>query len=112
MSKKESKSNVTFLHEITQKTVQNGEVVILEEYIIHGDKGLLLKFYNKEGDKKEKLVAKMNTDGTFSVNVKENEKEDKMENMTKEELVKMLAKLPKLKFALDYLKKQKGGKRC
>jgi len=104
-----SKSNVKYLHEVSQKTVKNGDVMIHEEYIIHGDKGLLIKHYHKEGDKKEKFVAKQIDDGTFVVKTMKNGTEETNESVSKEDLMKMMKKDKMLEFGVEYLKTQKGG---
>ena len=111
MSKKGSKSTLTFMHQISQKSVVDGKVVVHEEYIADGEKGLLIKHYHKEGDNKSKFIAKTNSSGTFDVKIIENDDFKEHKDVTKAELLKMVAKDKNLEFAKEYLKKLKGGKR-
>lgn len=103
-----SKSNVKYLHEVSQKTVKDGKISFHEEYIINGDKGLLIKHYHREGDDKQKFVAK-EIDGKFSVRTMKNGTEETKEGVSKEDLIKMMKKDKMLDFAIEYLKNQQGG---
>ena len=47
---------VKYLHSQTLKSVVDGKVVVKEESVIHGDKGLTIKLYNKENDKIVKIL--------------------------------------------------------
>lgn len=111
MSKKESRSKLLFKHEVLNKTIKDDKVVMHEELIEHREKGIFFKHYHKEGDKTEKFIGIQNDDGTFNVRILKNGEENKMDSVSKDDLLKMLAKDSMMKFALDYLKKQKGGKR-
>ena len=111
MSKKESRSKLLFKHEVLNKTIKDDKVVLHEELLEHREKGVFFKHYHKEGDKTEKFIGIENDDGTFNVRIVKNGEENKMDGVSRAELLKMLAKDGMMKFALDYLKKQKGGKR-
>lgn len=111
MSKKESRSKLLFKHEVLNKTIKDDKVVMHEELLEHREKGIFFKHYHKEGDKTEKFIGVQNEDGTFNVRILKDGEESKMEGVSKSDLLKMLAKDSMMKFALEYLKKQKGGKR-
>ncbi|MCJ7637937.1 MAG: hypothetical protein MUO21_10650, partial [Nitrososphaeraceae archaeon] len=107
------KGNVKYLHKFSHTTVQDGVATVLEEYIIFGEKGLMFKHYSKNEKSKTKIVGRQNADGTFHIKMVDGDKVDE-KTMSKDEVLKMLAKDKNLKFALDYLKshkEQKGGKR-
>ena len=105
-----SKGTLKFLHQVSNKSIENGKKVIHEEEVAHGDRGISFKYYHKEGDKIEKIRGIPKDDGTFIIitGEKENKKD---ETMSKEDVIKMLTKMKHLKFALDYIKTAKGGKR-
>ena len=104
------KGKAEFIHKLSHTSVKNDKVEVHEEYIVKGDKGLLIKHYHKSGGKASKLVAVMKDDGSFSVRTMEGDKKDE-QTMSKADFLKMLAKDKNLKFALDYLKGIKGGAR-
>lgn len=99
-----------FVHEVTTKEVKNGSVVVHDEFLIHGSGGLSFKYYYKDDKTKEKITGKMLSDGKFSVRYMVNDKKDEKE-MSKDELIKEFSKNKALKFVVDYLKTQKGGKK-
>lgn len=103
-------SNVVFLHSISSTSIADGKKEIHEEFIIHGDKGLSFKYYHKDEKGVERFSGHQNADGTFNITVMSGEKKEQ-KTVTKEELLKEIGKNKSLKFAVDYLKKQKGGSR-
>ncbi len=105
------KSSVKYLHKFSHTTVQDGVASVVEEYIIHGDKGLIFKYYNKSDKSKMKIVGRQNADGSFHLRILDGDKSEE-KTLSKEEVLKMLAKDKNLKFALDFLKSQKGGKKA
>lgn len=107
---KEERGNVTFMHKLSTTDVKNGVATVFEEYIVEGDKGLMFKLYVKSEKSKVKIVGRKNEDGTFSVRTMDGDKTDE-QTLSKDELMKMLAKDKNLKFVLDYVKSMKGGKR-
>ena len=114
MSKKDSRgdsgSNLTYLHKHTSTDVKDGKATVTEEYVIHGDKGLMFKYYFKDDKTKQKIIGKQESDGGYLLVTTEGDKTDE-KKMSKDELLKVIAKNKDLKFAVDYLKTQKGGKK-
>ncbi len=97
-------STITLLHEITSKMIVNGKVVVHEEYIIVGDKGLKIKYYHKEDDKKEKVTIFKNGEDEYKVITVKGDTEKDEQTLTEAKFLELLAKDKKLKFALEYVK--------
>jgi len=112
MSKKGSKSSLTFLHEKTFKQVKDNKVIINEESVIDGTKGLTFKLYQKEDDKKKKFIGKSKDDGTYELIIIDGDKKEVL-NFTNKELLEFVKKNPELEFVHTYLKTRKlsGGKK-
>jgi hypothetical protein len=110
VNQKEGSSDVTFLHSSVSTSIVNGKKVTHEEFVIHGSKGLTFKYYHKDEKGIEKISGHQNADGTFSLTTVSGEKKDS-KTVTKDELLKEIGKNKDLKFAVEYLKSQKGGKR-
>ena len=113
MSKSKSKSNsdggkIEFLHDIKETHIANGHKTVHEEHMVRGSRGVLIKYYSKDGDKKEKYVIILK-DGGFLVKTQHGEEKSET-TMSKEELSAFLKKTPALKFAVNLLK-QLGGRR-
>ena len=68
--------NVTFLHDVKNKSVVDGKRVTHEEFVIHGSKGLTIKFFHKDDKGTEKVVI-YEKDGKYML--KEGEGESKKE---------------------------------
>ena len=110
-------SGLTLLHEVTSKSISNGKVVMNEEVITSGSKGLKIKFYHKEGDKKEKItIIKTGSDEYTIITVKNDDKST--ETVTQSELFSRIEKSKTLKFAKEFIKEiesasisQRGGKK-
>lgn len=99
------KSTPKYLHSFSLKSLVGDFVEQTEEYIVDGEKGILIKYFHidkKNG--KKKIVIKGNKDGSFSV-----KEGDKDKSLSKDEIVKMIKGDKDLKFAEDFLKTQKGG---
>jgi len=105
-----SHEKLIFLHQVSNKTIHNDKKVIHEEEVVHGPKGLKFKYYHKEGDKIQKIVGVQTADGSFVVITTVGDKKDS-QTLSKDEVIKMLTKEKHLKFALDYIKNLKGGRR-
>ena len=105
------KGNLTFLHEVRTVNIHNGSKVVHEEEVIHGSKGLKFKYYHKEGEKIEKIVGVQKEDGSFIIITTVDGQRDES-SMSKEDVIKMLTKQKHLKFALDYIKTVKGGRKA
>lgn len=98
---------LSYLHDVKHKTIMDGKKVTHEELVINGPKGLSIKYYHKDENVSLKIVVH-EKDGKFMMRTMEGE-EKKEKELTKEELVKELSKNKELKFALEYVKSQKGG---
>jgi len=103
------KSSVVFLHDQRSKSISNGKKLVTEEYIIHGDKGLLIKYYHKDGDNTEKIIITKKGDNYLLKTDINGTKEEK--ELSKDAIVKEINKNKNLTFALQYVKSQAGGKR-
>jgi hypothetical protein len=99
---------VKYLHELKSKEIDGENVFVHEEYIIHGEKGLLIKHYHKEKGKKVKHIIKQDGENFKFIVDTDGKKDEK--TMSKNDLLKEIGKEKYLKFAVDFLKSQKGGK--
>jgi hypothetical protein len=97
-----------YLHLVTNKSIKDGQVIITEEAVIHGKKGLSFKYYHKDPKSKLKVSGKQNETGDFVMTTTEGT-DQKSETLTKDELLKKLAKKKYLSFVVDYIKTLKGG---
>jgi hypothetical protein len=97
--------NTKEMHSVSEKYVKDGKVVVHEEFAIHGEKGLTIKFYHKENDKIMKVVIVKKAEG-FSVKMTMDGKTEES-TLSKDELIKELKKHKQLKFALDFIEKAK-----
>ncbi len=94
-----------FLHEVNEKQVKDGKVMVHEELIIHGEKGVTMKFYHKESDKIMKVVIVKKPDGYLMKTVMDGKAAES--TISKADLVKELKKHKQLKFILDYIESAK-----
>jgi hypothetical protein len=94
-----------FLHEVNEKQVKDGKVMVHEELIIHGDKGVTMKFYHKENDKIMKVVIVKKPEGYLLKTVMDGKADES--TMSKSDLLKEVKKHKQLKFILDYLESAK-----
>ena len=94
------------MHSVNEKYVKDGKVVVHEEFAIHGEKGLTIKFYHKENDKIMKVVIVKKSEG-FSVKMTMDGKTEES-TLTKADLLKELKKHKQLKFAVDFIESAKG----
>jgi hypothetical protein len=107
----EERGNVKYLHKLSTTEVKDGAAVVHEELVVHGENDKLsFKYYHKDDKSKIKVVGRQNDDGTFSLRMLDGDKTDE-KTVSKDELLKMLAKDKHLGFALTYIKSQKGGKK-
>ena len=106
-----SKNKPDYVHNVMTKNVNNGNVIIHEEMIIKGDKGIRFKYYHKENDKIEKISGGSQDGKNYNLSIKIDNETDKKEDLTKEDLLKHLSKYKQLKFLSDFFKSksQKGG---
>jgi hypothetical protein len=102
-------SKPKFLHEKKATTVVDGKRVTEEEFLIDGDKGLYIKYFSQEGDKKMKIIVK-SKDGSYVLIISDGSDKGTEKELSHEELVKELSKHKHMAFATDYLKKNKKSK--
>uniref|UniRef100_A0A6C0EC76 Uncharacterized protein n=1 Tax=viral metagenome TaxID=1070528 RepID=A0A6C0EC76_9ZZZZ len=106
------KGKLSYLHDFKHTTIKDGKKVVHEEYVINGTKGLRIKYYHKENDNIEKIVVGTKGDGNYFLKTTKNKDTKTEENLSKDDLLKVLKKDKSLDFALDYIKKEmKGGSR-
>lgn len=103
-----SKTLPKYLHSYALKTLNKDFVEQTEEYIVDGEKGILVKYFHVEKNSKKKIVIKGNKDGSFLVKTEIGAKKEE-KTMSKDELVKMVKADKELKFVEEFLKTQKGG---
>jgi hypothetical protein len=95
--------NLTYLHKVLEQSVKDGKSFTHEESVIHGPRGLTIKYYSKKDDDVEKIVI-YSKDGSFVMKSDGGEK-----TLSKDELIKELESNKKLKFALAYVKTSKAS---
>jgi topoisomerase IA-like protein len=95
--------NLTYLHKVLEQSVKDGKSFTHEESVIHGPRGLTIKYYYKKDDDVEKIVI-YSKDGSFIMKTDKGEK-----TLSKDELIKELDSNKKLKFALAYVKTSKAS---
>lgn len=93
--------SINVLYSSSVETIINGVRKVDEEYIIKGDKGLKIKYYNVRGDKKEKIVI-TGKEAPYRIKTTVNGVLTD-EPLTEKDFKKQLA-TTKLKFAAKYLK--------
>jgi hypothetical protein len=103
-----SKTLPKYLHSYALKTLNKDFVEQTEEYIVDGEKGILIKYFHVEKNIKKKISIKGNKDGSFSVKTEIGGKKDE-KTMSKDDIVKMVKGDNELKFVSEFLKTQKGG---
>lgn len=111
MSRNKEKSDVKFLHDRRHVSISNNKKSIVEEYIIDGSKGLLVKFFDKKDDKFTKITIKSTDDGNYRYITVSDTKDREEQTLNKKDLLAILKKNKNLDFAIDYITKQKGGDR-
>ena len=96
-----------FLHDIKQRSIDNDKKSTHEEFVIHGSKGLTIKYFHKDDKTAEKIVIN-ERDGKYMMKSTIGENHEEKE-LSKEDLVDLLTKNKSLKFALAYVKGLKGS---
>lgn len=108
-------SSIKLLHDNKSTKIVDGKKIVDEEYLIIGDKGLTIKYYHREGEDTDKLVI-FKKDGQYFVKTGSKDKQEEKE-ISADELIKLIGKDKRLKFAAELLKdikqivKQEGGKK-
>lgn len=101
---------LTFLHDSKHTSIVNGKKEVHEEFVIHGPKGLTIKYFHKDDETSKKIIV-AEKDDKFVIVTMDGDKKEESE-IAKSDLSKVLAKHKELKFAVDYVKKMKGGKKA
>ena len=107
MSKKDFKTNLTYLHKVHTAELKAGKMVKVEEELRDGPRGVSFKLFKKTGDKTEKYVAKQKEDGTFELYIVVGDKKDS-QTLSKADLIKEIKKIKGLEFAIKYLASAKA----
>lgn len=103
-------SKLIYLHHVMTKNINGNTKITHEEKVVHNDRGISFAYFHKEGTTQDKIKGRTNADGTYTLmNFKGDKKEEKI--MSKDELLAELKKMKELKFAFDYIKNAKGGRR-
>jgi hypothetical protein len=100
--------SINVLYSSSVQKIVDGVKTVDEEFVIKGEKGLKVKYYNVRGDKKEKIVI-TGKDGEYKM--KKTSNGEVTESDLDSDGLKSELKSPKLKFASSYLKSsdKKGG---
>ena len=96
-----------FLHDLKHRSIDNDKKMTHEEFVIHGSKGLTIKYFHKDDKTSEKIVIS-ERDGKYMMKSTIGESHEEKE-LSKDELVELLTKNKSLKFALSYVKGLKGS---
>lgn len=75
---------------------------LMETKLIHGDKGLTVKFFEKDGKNMTKILIIKKPEGFLLKVIKNGETSEQI--LTKEQLLKELKKYKELEFASEYIK--------
>ena len=75
---------------------------LMETKLIHGDKGLTVKFFEKDGKNMSKILIIKKPEGFLLKVIKNGETSEQI--LTKDQLLKELKKYKELEFASEYIK--------
>jgi len=95
-----------YLHEVSERKIVDGKKYVHEESVIHGDKGLTIKLYHKEGENATKVIVVKKGDGYLMKVMADGKTDEK--TLSKDDLIKELKKDKQLKFAVEYVEKAKN----
>lgn len=91
------------IHDLKQKKVSpEFGTIIHEEYAIKGTKGLTIKYFHKDNKYIDKIII-FSKNGEYVMRTTEGDKSNET-ILSKDELLKLLAKDRRIKFALDIVK--------
>lgn len=107
-SRRGTNYNLKFLHRADMKTIKDGNTYISEEKVAEDDRGLVIKYYVKDGDRIDKVLI-VGKDNKFKLLETVNGEKKPEVEMTESEMMSYLGRDKRLKFAKDVLKSQKGG---
>lgn len=94
------------------KNVVNGVVTEKEEHVIFGDKGLKFKLFIRNNNDKERIIGKIDENGKYRLININNEDKKVEEDLSYDDLLKLVKKNKSLAFVtkfLDASPKKKGG---
>lgn len=101
------RGKLSYLWNVRQETLVNGEREQLEELIVEGDEGVTIKYFHKNSSGMEKIHIKKQGDNYVMKTQTGDQKDEK--TLSKEEFLKELSKNKKLKFASQFAKTQTGS---
>lgn len=67
--------SVSFVHSVKEMHLNNGKKTIHEEYMLNGEKGLYIKYFDRVDDKTKKIVI-LNKNGKYIIKEDGEAKED------------------------------------
>lgn len=112
-TKTSSKKLPNYLYNNASSKLVDSFIEKTEEYIIDGEKGIIIKYYHVDKTKLKKVMIKSLSKDTFIYKIKQGKnksdiKED-VKNVTKDELLKIVKSDKDLDFASSFFKTAKGG---
>ena len=108
MSKRGTKSEITFFHESRHTSLKDGVKITDEEIIIDGPRGLTIKYFHNENGVKTRIAINGKS-GSYTVATLEGDNMTRTELHSAEELKKFIKSEERLKFAKEYAKNASGG---
>jgi len=90
-----------FLHDLKHRSIDNDKKMTHEEFVIHGSKGLTIKYFHKDDKTSEKIVIS-ERDGKYMMKSTIGESHEEKE-LSKDELVDLLTKNKSLKCFCHFL---------
>lgn len=106
---KRKRSDIKYLHDTRKVLISDGHKLVHEEYINDGSDGLVIKMYHKDGDNSEKITIRQTDDGQFKYVTFDNQEKNES-TLSKGDLLAQLKKSKHMKFASDFIDKQRGGR--
>jgi len=103
-----SKTEITVLHDRRNVSIKDGVKKVDEEFIIQGEKGLKIKYYNKLNDSINKIVI-TGKDDKYKMKTYKDKESAVEKELTKKELMAELKSNSLLSFANSFSKELKGG---
>ncbi len=100
-------SDLTYLHEKLEKTLENGNVITYEELIKENSKGILIKLFSKDASKMIKKITITGKNNNFTMKCEMDGKVTTTE-LSSSELAAELKKNKDLKFAVTFAKSNLG----
>jgi hypothetical protein len=102
-SKDRPRVELTYLHKKSHTEVKAGKVMVVEEQVKDGPKGISFKFYQKKDNKVTKVVG-FQMNGKFTLKItRDGKNEPEKTGLGKTEVLKALSSMKDLEFATKYL---------